>query len=534
MHPELKTKPVTVEETNWASFINTPLTAREGYISNSAEIVIPHTAVRLLGVPYAEDEYFQMLYDMAHQEQPAIYPLSEILNKEIQQEKFQAIQNLLLIHGKEKLSINRFVAFMDRDSLLPALEDPGLNRHLRSSFISVLNHFASSHPDGLSNNQFRRVIVDLVKWTWNHLYGWIAKDNGEIPRVMWYGSASVSEQYFLYLLFVFGCDLILIHPEGDDVLPEADPEQKAGSAIRFPGTHELIPFPKERPKRKSTVAYKATKEMEQVLHSDDSMLYKPWQFRNYSTTSITLKTTYDELFLLIKEQAFLRPNFEVSNKTVHIPAIFSKIMGISKNRKAYWAKLEELREFELSLVIRHFPFTRPVKGNPQFHFKDALNKENRLDPEKMMASSWWKYRMLPSGLQHTIASAISNYIANPRLKRLDGESEKGLHYFLFNHAMEIPQSIINLLQNFDYAQYVPRIILYNNENSGKLSRSDSAMLLLLNELGLDIVIFNPAGYMDIEEFIDEKSFDIHWLDEMNHSELYREPTLLQKFIRRIF
>ncbi|MCD7034701.1 YceG family protein [Metabacillus sp. GX 13764] len=534
MNPQVHTLAKTVSEENWMSFISTPLASREGYKSEEQEIVIPHTAVRLLGTPYAEDEYFQLLYDLAHQTSPKIHCLSGELNKEIQQEKFQAIQNLLMIHGKEKLSINRFVAFMDRDSLLPMLDDPSLNRHIRTTFIAVLTRYEENHKDGLGGQQFRRVIVDLVKWTWNHLNEWLEEKSGDIPRVLWYGPATASEQYFLYLLFLFGCDLILVHPEGMDPLSEADPKQTAGCAISFPGTQELIPFPAERPKRKSTVAYKATKELDQVLHSDDSMLYKPWQFRNYSTNSITLKTTYDELFLLIREQAFVRPNFEVKNKTVYIPTLFSKIMGISKNRKTYWSKLEELRDFELSLVIRHFPFTRPVKGNPQFHIQDAEGPDGRLDPKRMMASNWWRYKKLPAGLQLALAEAISRYIYKPRLKMAEGESERGLQYFLFNHALEIPQSIISLLQNFDYAQAVPRLILYNNEQSGKLSRSDAAMLLLLNEFGIDIVLLNPAGYMDVEEFIEEKYFDIHWLDEMNHGEPYREATLFQKFIKRIF
>ena len=33
--------------------------------------------------------------------------------------------------------------------------------------------------------------------------------------------------------------------------------------------------------------------------------------RDYTPSSVTLKTTYDELFILGKEKAMIRPNFEV-------------------------------------------------------------------------------------------------------------------------------------------------------------------------------------------------------------------------------
>lgn len=522
-------------ETEWKALLYQSLSERSGFLKTPSEMKIPQITIRLLGTPLVEDEYFQMLYDLVHDKDLNIHFISENLDKTIPQEKFQAVQNLMLLHGKEQLSVNRFVAFMDRDQLLPTLKNPELNRHLRACVIQVLSpFFAKGKDDG---GDFRRVIVDLVKWTWNHLYKELEKaeeQEDKTPKFFWYGDASKSEQYFLMFLILFGCDVIIVHPEGKDVLMETDPEEKWSKIVRYPGTHEFEPFPKTRPERTSTIAYKASKEIDMVLHAEDSMLYKPWQFRSYIPNAITLKTTYDELFILIKERAFIRPNFEVRNNTVNIPTIFSKVFGMTKNRRTYWSKLQDLTDYEYTAVVKQFPFTWEAKGNPHFHYQNALNEKQELQAEKMMSSNWWRYANLPKGLQKGIAEAISRYCAHPKLKRLDQESLYDLQLYMFSQSMNIPQEMIKLMQNFDYSQYVPRVILYNNENNGYLTRSDAAMLLLLNEFGLDIVIYNPPGHNDIENFVDERYYDSHWLDEMSFGEEFQEPSRLKKFIRKMF
>lgn len=528
-------KPAPAEhlDTDWQTLLFMPLPERPDYVNTPSEVKIPQVAVRLLGTPLTDDEYYQMLFDLVHHEELGVHFLSESLDKNIPQEKFQAIQNLLLLHKNEKLSVNRFVAFMDRDRLLPVLSDPELNRHLRTCVIHMLSRF---FPDKANDSaDFRRIIVDLIKWTWNHLHPELLKTDGvRQPAFFWYGNATKSEQFFLHFLIRFGCDVIIAHPEGTDILKEEDPEEAVSKIVRFPGTHELIAFPKVRPERTSTVAYKASKQIDQVLHSDESMLYKPWQFRNYSPNARTLKTTYDELFILIKERAFLRPDFEVRDNMVHIPAIFSKIFGVTKNRRSYWGKIQDLADYEHAAVVKYFPFTWEAKGNPHFHYQNALNENQVLQADKMMGSHWWKYSNLPTGLQKGLADAISRYCADPKLKRLEQESPYDLQLYLFNQAMNIPESLIKLMQNFDYSQHVPRLILYNNENNGYMTRSDAAMLLLMNEFGLDIVICNPPGHNDIENFVDEKHYDSHWLEEMSFNEVYQEPSKFKKFIRKIF
>jgi len=53
---------------------------------------------------------------------------------------------------------------------------------------------------------------------------------------------------------------------------------------------------------------------------------------------------------------------------------------------------------------------------------------------------------------------------------------------------------------------------------------------LLNELGWDIIFYNPTRDKDLEVFIDENQIDVHMLDEIVFDYDFKEPSLLQRFL----
>ncbi len=537
MDKAIQTNSVPFSLNDWKSILSTPLSSRQGYEDSEQRITIPHMTGRLLGTTLSEDEYYETLFDAIHQEDSNIHFLSEELDKTIEGERFQSIQKIFMIHQEEKgLSVNRFVAFMDGEHLIPQFKGDPIHRHIRTHFMNLLKQFEQNHKNGLLDPDFRRFIVDMTKWMWNHLDHWLKNKPffQEVPRVLWYGDANKSESYFLYFLMILGCDVLVFHPDGKDVLAELDPNEEVARVVKYPTQSAMIPFPKTRPVRKSTVAFRASQEMDKVLHSDDSMLYKNWQFRKYTPVSMTLKTTYDELFLMAREKAFIRPNFLVKDHSVQIPSLFSKICGLSKNRKQYWDRLHEISEGEFAYTIKQFPFTQELKGNLQFHYKSALDSKGKLIPEKILKSNWWKYDQLPEGLQLGLAAAVSRYCAAPRLERLEHETEEQLKIYLFAQAMDIPVDVLRLLQKFDYSQDVPKLTLYHTESNGTFSRSDAALLLLLNEIGVDIIVYNPPGLRDIEMFIDESFFDKHWLEDVSFGEVYRESSAIKKWMKKMF
>ncbi|UOQ43950.1 YceG family protein [Halobacillus salinarum] len=522
-----------IKEDRWKDVLHHQLPERDVYEKGHT---LEFTALsgRILGTSYDETEYFMMLHELYKRD--SVHILNEELNKRIAPETFQAVQKILMINQEEKgLSTNRFVAFLDGEQLTPKHPNPVMNKHIRLSLMKVLDKFNSSHEKGFTDSQFRRVLVDLVKWSWNHLDVWLQEVNieEEMPHVIWYGEASPSQLYFLYYLMLIGCDVLIFHPEAKDQFAELDGKEEISKTYKYPARTELQPFPTEEPKRQSTVAYRSSQEMDHVLHHEGSSLYKPWQFRNHIPKSVTLKTTYDELFLIAKEKAFIRPNFEVDKQMVQVPNLFAKVMGVSTNSKEYWDRIQTLTDLKETELVKKFPFTDEVNANYQFHYQDAVNEKGIIEPDQLMNTNVWRYQHLPSGTQRAMAAAISRICEKPKLLPKANESVQDVRHYLFAQATNLPPAIQHLVQTFDYSQTVPKLILYNTEMNGTLARSDAAVLLFLNEIGLDLLIYNPPGHNCIEQFIEKKEFDTHWLEEMSFGQEFKEPTFMRKFINSI-
>ncbi|WP_419956336.1 YceG family protein [Neobacillus niacini] len=532
---QMNVRPVSLTFENWLDMLKMPLSERPGFSIEQGSIQIGQVLAKFLGIPIDSDEYYNQLFDYVSSAESRLHLLSEeSLNKNMDNQHFQSIQKVLNMSQEQKLSINRFTAFLDGERLLYKSSIPAIHRKVREAMISTLELFAQREKDGLKNHELRRVLVDVIKWSMNHLNPLLDTVDlkKEMPKFLWYGDMKRSQPYFLYYLMKLGCDLVIFHPEGKDVL-----HGYLGEEIfthHYPNKQQAEPFPKEKRNRQTTVAYRASREIETILNQEGSGLYKPWQLREYTPSSITLKTTYDELFILGKEMAMVRPGFEVENGQVKIPSLFAKIQGVSKNRKEYWDRIQNLTEFEHSMLIRQLPFTWSSSNDFRFHYRNALGRDGLLNPEMMMQAHYWPYSFLPTGLQKGIANAIRRICERPGLKSLPGESMEEVSIYLFSQAMFTPKEIIQLMEKFDYSQHVPKLIIYNNECRGMLSRSDAALILLLNQFGIDIIVYNPPGHNDIENFLHENLFDTHWLEDVVFDLEYKEPfKLKRKFFQGI-
>ncbi|SDL91857.1 YceG family protein [Bacillus sp. OK048] len=526
---QMTIRPVSLSYENWLDMLKMPLSERPEFSNDKGSIQIGQVLGKFLGIPIDSDEYYNQLFDYVASTDPGLHLLSEeSLNKTIDNQHFQSIQKVLNIGQEQKLSINRFTAFLDGEQLLYKSSIPAIHRKIREAMINTLELFTNREKDGLKSHELRRVLVDVIKWSINHLHPLLEGVDLEkgMPKFLWYGDMKRSQPYFVYYLMKLGCDLVVFHPEGKDTL--AGFIEEGIFTHHFPNKQPAEPFPKERRNRQTTVAYRASREIENILHQEGAGLYKPWQLRDYTPSSITLKTTYDELFILGKEIAMVRPGFEVENGQVKIPSLFAKVQGVSKNRKEYWDRIQNLTEFEHSLLIRQLPFTWSSSNDFRFHYRNALGRDGLLNPDVMMQAHYWPYSFLPNGLQKGIANAIRRICEKPGLKSLPGENMEEVSIYLFSQAMFTPKEIIQLMEKFDYSQHVPKLIIYNNECRGMLARTDAALLLLLNQFGIDIIVYNPPGHNDIENFLQDRLFDTHWLEDVVFELEYKEPFKLKK------
>lgn len=530
--------PIPCTEQNWEQILTTPLSSRMHYESENGSVTYGQLTAYFKGVPYEKEEYYNRLYSLKEDPSYRVHAFHGNLEKAIDPAHRSSLHTLLERARNENLSVNRLLGFLkgDPSKLIPSFSDNRIQRTVEEALKKVMTHFIETHPGGFRHEKTHRFLMDLVKWSHNHLHAWkdemVPEEN--MPKVLWYGEAKESQLYFLVFLFYVGCDLLIFEPTELDLFASFPDVKEALSVISYPEREtEILPFPTEKLARARTVAYQASAELSSVIHHENSGFYRPWQFRQYEPKSLTLKTTYDEVFILGKELARIRPNFVAEKQQVVIPSIFAKIAGVSRNKNEYWKQAHSLYEQPLVTTLDYFPFTKESTQNYILHYRKCLGSDGKLIPEKMMEGNFWGYQRETNHVQEAIAHAIRRCCEKPKLQPLRGETMEQLQLYMFTQLVDIPDKFITLLQQFDYAQVVPKVLVYNNGTRGVLSRSDAAVLLLLHELGMDVVIWNPSGQVDLEEYVEEKWFDIHWLEEMVFEQPFKPQSIFKKWIKKI-
>lgn len=204
------------------------------------------------------------------------------------------------------------------------------------------------------------------------------------------------------------------------------------------------------------------------------------------------------------------------------------------------------------LMYMGFPLYTLRKGrifNKEYF--STLNKDGIIDKEKLLNSQFWKYRHLKTGLQNSIADRIVEFCTLSKFKNYENVFKDSkasfvdgilgflktfdIHINLSNTCDEMAKikvfeilnnledSLIKMILQFDYPALVPKIVIYNNGNRfSKITFDDAVKLMFMNSMGIDIIIHNPAGYNDIEDFIKEQYFDTHNLEEVHFNLRYNK------------
>ena len=265
--------PVTYD--NWLDQINTPASERTFYKKkDGAFIHIGQVTAKFIGIPYDEDEYYNHLYDHVHSD--GLILLSDsTLNHSLDHFRLESIDKISKFSDEQNLSINRFVALMDQENLLPALDHSLVNRQIRDAAVKMTELYIRTEKGGLKSQEFISVINDVIGWLFYNLNRHLDKANPEsaMPAFLWYGNYRKSHQYLLYFLIQLGCDLVTFTPDGNDVLATTGPDRLKTFVHIFPETGNPKPFPMEKSKQTSTVAYRASKDIENHLfHIEQSVI----------------------------------------------------------------------------------------------------------------------------------------------------------------------------------------------------------------------------------------------------------------------
>jgi hypothetical protein len=275
--------------------------------------------------------------------------------------------------------------------------------------------------------------------------------------------------------------------------------------INYEESMPLMRYPQDKTDiQMGTVAYQAERELDTLLYKD-SGIYRNMQYGRAG--SIILKTMYEEIFILWKEELKYRPNFSTDNGLVTMPVIFAKVSGIKDGDiPKYWNSIRELMTDD-TLVIRRAPFIDNTKPNPIKPFATEFFKNGKLLKNKVKENANYEYGVIREEMQEHILDKIQLLIDQKTIK---GTGENGTEYTIISTALNMPKEIIRVIQKFDFTKTNPKLI-YINTGEKVISLEDSILTALLCLIGFDVVFFVPTGYQSVEKYFNNKLIEEHQL-----------------------
>lgn len=494
-----------------------PVKERSGFVGKPFPI-LPAFLVRYIGVPESRDdweaEYFNNLYN-----------LDQALAARGSYCKFEAgipaptpRESSAIPDQFKRYPFRNHIEIIEhslRAQVLPRTGQTLYDNTIRKAYADIISLFVAKNEDG-SVSMVLNFALKMISWLGRYLPQLISRsilerNCEENPKLLFYGDIKAHEIYLLTFFHWLGCDVLFIHSaeEGDQPWQSFDEGSVLTHLVRNRHSLPLEAFPRgERLIRKSTVAYNASKEIEEVIYSEDVGLFKPWQFESYGTQPITLKTTYDELKILWPEPAKLRPEFKIQNRKVYVPNLFAKINGVTEDLEDYWQDLKALTLAQNTKLIATLPFTEIRYTKQELYQSNyLLDKEGLVDAEKVVKDRHYKFGYLKTSLQHFLITKINElFHSGIFLEPVDDKFKLKILMTI----LTMDDDLLKLIEVFDYPQEIPKLIVYDNHRN-TFNESDSILLAYFNLIGLDILVFTPTNYQTLEQFLKSSLFDLHQL-----------------------
>lgn len=429
--------------------------------------------------------------------------------------KLAGIENDLLFNQNHTdILLKRFIDA----KVLPKSTETLLNNAITNSFIKICRLYLQIETNN-NLSKTKNFFTKLVIWI-NEYFPRLYKnlEFKETPKILFYGDIKFHEILLLIFFSFIGVDIIYINPnlEGNKPFSVFKDENDLFVMIALKHSCKIFDFPKSIiPIRKSTENYKVQEEVQNVIYEDENIsLLRPWQFENKIVTPITLKSTYDEVKLLINEEAKFRPEFTFNNTNVSIPNFFVKIKGVHEDINEYWADMKTFLNSPNSrnvYFVNKLPFTRIDIGVNESYFS-YLIENNKLNKNKLFSDRYYRFGYLKTPLQNLIINKI-NYLMNSKHIFVQ-ENDFQFELKIIKTLLNLSPQVIKMLELFDFPSIVPKLIIYHN-NKEMFSVYDAITIALLNSCGVDIVIFTPTNYNDIEPFIRDNLYDTYQLPRVN-------------------
>lgn len=379
-----------------------------------------------------------------------------------------------------------------------------LQRLMVKAFIDVMLEW-----DKESNMSVNRIInkaVYLLCWLKRYQSRLFA--NWKMPEIscfIYLGACkSMDEAMFLKMLSRLPADVLVLNP---GLNSKCCLEDKFLYEITHSESLEVTKYPREEAAvLMGTAAYHAERELDTLMYQD-SGFYRSQQYQKAS--SVTLKTTYEEIAILWNQELKYRPNFSVINNIVSMPVIFAKASGVKDGDVSrYWADIRQLITKD-TFVIKGVPYIKPTDENPLKAHAVEFFKNGRLQRNKIKNHPSYQYGFIREEMQNYILDKLQMLIER---KLIAGTLVNGAEYTIISTVLNLNLKIIRMIQKFDFTKKNPKLI-YIDTTESMMSLEDAVMAAFLNLTGFDVAVFVPTGYQNIEKYFAEDIMEEHQVGE---------------------
>lgn len=477
------------------------LLSRGGHFT--ADQLIPVYFAALMGAPSEEDEkadFHNMLYNLREDliKCPKLLLYSEYELKPPTPDELSVFDGITIVDGGDMEVLPEELA-----ALVNVPGDEVRTKLARETLPLFLK--------GMSGKEALSAAQTLIVWM-NRCLGSEAfrRDHTEIPVLMYYGNITSAETAFLHFMSRLGIDVLYIcsNLSGLAALKKNNLEGRM-QIFELPCSVPVTPYPDKPVKTKlATVAYNASKELNNILYSNDT-IFRDFQFSDMQ--SLTLKTTYEEIDVLWHQPAKYRTGFAANGSKVTVPNIFAKISGVKDgNLNAYWDSVKwklspDTRIIAKSPSYRKFGETRLDIYNPYYVGEQILT-------DKLKNSPLNKYGYLSDSLQMLIFNKMQEAVDTGLLK-IDRTELLPLVLYV---GTNLDREILKLLQKYDFTKDIPKLIIIDVIED-TFSKIECIQLVLFNLLGFDMLIYTPTGYRNIETFVSDAAFETHTMNEFEYN-----------------
>ncbi|MCH5186168.1 MAG: hypothetical protein J1F64_08600 [Oscillospiraceae bacterium] len=373
-----------------------------------------------------------------------------------------------------------------------------LERLVRRAFYDIMNEGGESFQRKTSRAV---TLVCLIRRYIPRLFR--ANRLSAHPVFLYWGSARNSnEADFLRILAASSADVLILD---SDLESRSVLEDKFLFKTEYPKTRLRSGFPyKAGSVGENTVSYEAERELDTVLY-ENTGLYRTGQFAG--ARSVILRTTFEEISILWKEDAKYRPGFSAESGEAAVPVIFAKISGVPGNKNNYFRLLDRLSEN--AFIIDGFPYIDGSEENKAVRYAAGFYKRGKLLRDKIKQSPCYKYGFIRAEMQEHILESAEKLIKS---ELITGTHKSGAEYAVAAVALDFKKEILHMLQRFDFTGSIPKVVVTAaNENMPSLE--DAVLLALLSYIGFDVVIFSPGGYCTVEKYYNKNILVNHIIGE---------------------